>query len=220
MSFRWLVAAAGATALALTLSAPCQAQFRRTFVPFGYYYPFAYSPWQYPLYNPYARGSGTRIYITPPAAPAESSSASSYAQPRPEPRPRIQEFDANGNEYLPGTQTKVEKIQPVTIHKYLEKLPSEAPTQFEVRVPEGAELWVDGVKTSQSGTTRKLASPDLKPDQDYVYEMRAQWHEQGRLFTETHRVTFQAGDEVKVDFTARPTANPGVDKLPMPKPAK
>jgi uncharacterized protein (TIGR03000 family) len=190
-------------------------------VPYFYYDPLAYSPWQYPLYNPYARGSGTRIYITPPAAASnEPASANSYVSPRPEPRQRIQEFDVNGNEFQPGTQAKGEKIQPVTVHKKLDKLPSEAPTLFEVKVPEGAELWVDGVKTSQTGTTRKLTSPDLKPDQEYVYEMRAQWHDQGRVVSETHRVTFQAGDEVKVDFTTRPSSEPGVDKLPMPKAAR
>lgn len=73
-----------------------------------------------------------------------------------------------------------------------------------VRVPADAEIWFEGAKTSQTGPVRRFVSPPLKPDKEYVYEVRARWQEDGRSVEQTRRVRVYAGDKVEVDFTQTP----------------
>ena len=89
-----------------------------------------------------------------------------------------------------------------------------------MRLPENAELWVDGVKTNQSGMTRAFVTTDLQPGQQYAYELRATWSDQGRQVTETRRVSFRAGEKVDVDFGQTNQAKPKDERLPSPNPGK
>jgi uncharacterized protein (TIGR03000 family) len=73
--------------------------------------------------------------------------------------------------------------------------------QVDVRLPADAELWFDGQKTSQTGSTRTFHSPALEPGQDYVYSVHARWGADGKPTDETRKVTVHAGDHTVVRFT-------------------
>jgi uncharacterized protein (TIGR03000 family) len=71
----------------------------------------------------------------------------------------------------------------------------------EVRLPDAnARLWFEGSKTQQTGTLREFQSPDLKPGQEYVYHIRAQWMENGRTREQTRTLTVRPGEWWTVDF--------------------
>jgi uncharacterized protein (TIGR03000 family) len=72
--------------------------------------------------------------------------------------------------------------------------------KVEVRVPDDAEIWFEGQKTSQTGTDRTYSSPSLDAGQDYLYEVRARWSADGKPIDQTRKVTVHAGDHVLVDF--------------------
>ncbi|HTU18282.1 MAG TPA: TIGR03000 domain-containing protein [Gemmataceae bacterium] len=66
-----------------------------------------------------------------------------------------------------------------------------------LRVPDNAEVWVDGVKTRQSGELRHFFSPPLKPGQQYAYNMRIRWMENGKPVEKTQRIFVSAGVTVR-----------------------
>jgi uncharacterized protein (TIGR03000 family) len=82
-----------------------------------------------------------------------------------------------------------------------------------VRVPENAEIWFDGEKTSQKGMFREFVTPALDPGQKYTYEIRARWNENGREVTRSRKQEVYAGDRLLVNMLA-PEKNPP----PPPKP--
>jgi uncharacterized protein (TIGR03000 family) len=112
-----------------------------------------------------------------------------YRSPSPRPVPNF-EFVAPGN-YLPYP----EPIAPV------EPAAPDACMRLEVRVPESAQVFIDGAATKQSGTVRSFASPALNADQVYTYTLRAQWEENGKPRSETRTITGKAGTPYIIDFT-------------------
>jgi uncharacterized protein (TIGR03000 family) len=75
--------------------------------------------------------------------------------------------------------------------------------QLCVAVPEGAEVWLDDSKSTQYGPVRQFVTPPLPPGQDFVYTVRARWHEKGQAVEQTQEVPVQAGASLHVSF---PTA--------------
>jgi len=74
----------------------------------------------------------------------------------------------------------------------------------DVVVPETAEVWFDGYKTNQAGSSRTFVSPPLEPGHSYTYDVRARWTDpSGRVIDETKQVAVQAGQEVTLNFMAR-----------------
>jgi uncharacterized protein (TIGR03000 family) len=69
-----------------------------------------------------------------------------------------------------------------------------------VRVPANAELWFNGHKTSQSGQVRQFETPSLDPAQEYTYEVRARWTENGHNVNRARRLSVHAGDRLGVNF--------------------
>jgi uncharacterized protein (TIGR03000 family) len=206
-------------------AAPSSAQFRRGFVPYGYYDPYSFSPWLSPFsypYNPYYYGGypfrgGNQIYIYYPPAENYTPPASEPSRPavRPEPRQRIDEFypkqkAANKSAHADDSGKIIEKVGSA----------SASPARLEVHLPDTAELWIDGVKSNQSGTMRAFVTPELQAGKQYAYELRATWSDQGRQVTETRRVSFRAGDKVDVDFGQTNQAKLKDERLPSPHPGK
>jgi uncharacterized protein (TIGR03000 family) len=72
-----------------------------------------------------------------------------------------------------------------------------------VRVPPEAEIWFDGKKTSQAGPVRRFETPPLEPGNDYSYEVRARWNENGREVDRTRKVMVHAGDRLALNFVHR-----------------
>lgn len=70
-----------------------------------------------------------------------------------------------------------------------------------VRVPDSAEIWVNGVKTKQKGESRYFFSPPLTPGKKYSYQMRLRWMKDGKPVEETQRIVVQAGQTIRRDFT-------------------
>lgn len=74
---------------------------------------------------------------------------------------------------------------------------------IRLRVPEGAEIWVNGVKTKQTGESRYFFSPPLTPGKKYNYELRLRWMKDGKPVEETQRIPVQAGQTIRRDFTTK-----------------
>ena len=70
-----------------------------------------------------------------------------------------------------------------------------------LRVPKSAEIWVNGVKTKQSGEWRYFFSPPLPLGKKYSYQMRLRWMKDGKPVEETQRILVQAGLTIRRDFT-------------------
>jgi len=70
-----------------------------------------------------------------------------------------------------------------------------------LRVPKGAEIWVNGIKTKQTGESRYFFSPPLTPGEKYSYQMRLRWMKDGKPVEETQRILIQAGQTIRRDFT-------------------
>ncbi len=77
-------------------------------------------------------------------------------------------------------------------------------TRFSVALPAGAEVWFDGTKVPGTGTTRAFQTPPLTPGQRYSYDVRARWPERGRDVEQTKRVTFFAGEKIRLEFEPSP----------------
>jgi uncharacterized protein (TIGR03000 family) len=70
-----------------------------------------------------------------------------------------------------------------------------------VLVPENAELWFNGTKTTQTGPQREFVSPALTPGKHYSYEIKARWQENDKTVEQVRTVHVQANDWQTVDFT-------------------
>jgi uncharacterized protein (TIGR03000 family) len=79
---------------------------------------------------------------------------------------------------------------------------SDRSAHVEVQVPANAEIWFEGQKTNQTGTVRHFTSPPLEPGQQYTYEIRAKWMENGQEVNRTKRQSVQAGSNVSVNFSS------------------
>lgn len=85
---------------------------------------------------------------------------------------------------------------------------------LDVKVPEDAQVWLEGKPTRQTGSDRLYVSPPLEPGPTFTYEIRARWLENGHAIEQTQSVDVRAGSRVSVQFPAgksEPT-------LPRPKP--
>jgi uncharacterized protein (TIGR03000 family) len=80
---------------------------------------------------------------------------------------------------------------------------------IDVRVPGNAEVLIDEQKTNQTGTMREFVTPALDPGQEFSYDIRARWTENGQEVVRHRKVNFHAGDRLTVNLMApepRPTA--------------
>jgi uncharacterized protein (TIGR03000 family) len=75
-----------------------------------------------------------------------------------------------------------------------------APATIEVRVPAGAEIWIDDEKTRQTGPVRVFRSPPLEKGKEYPYAVRARWSLAGKPVEQTQTVAVQGGVRARVNF--------------------
>ena len=72
---------------------------------------------------------------------------------------------------------------------------------LSVKVPQpAAEVFVNGVKTAQTGTDRLYESPPLDAGKQYKYELTARWVEGGAVREVKKAVIGTPGEVVRVDF--------------------
>src|SRR5262249_8954881 len=87
---------------------------------------------------------------------------------------------------------------------YIGPRPTEADRSraaITVDVPQGATLWFDGNKTQQTGSVRSFVSPPLAAGRNYVYNVRAQWTENGKVREQNRTVQVRAGAQLQVNMT-------------------
>jgi uncharacterized protein (TIGR03000 family) len=83
-------------------------------------------------------------------------------------------------------------------------LAAPSPAMIEVHVPANAHILVDGIRTTQSGSSRIFVTPALAPGKTFSYEMRVQWTAADGLVVDlTRTVHVKAGRETKVGFIWR-----------------
>jgi uncharacterized protein (TIGR03000 family) len=72
-----------------------------------------------------------------------------------------------------------------------------------VKVPQaGAEVYVDGNKTTQTGMDRTFSSPELEPGREFQYEVTVRWVERGLTYEKKKVVIGSSGEVIPLDFTA------------------
>ena len=86
---------------------------------------------------------------------------------------------------------------------------------LQLLVPENAEVVIDGMKTTQTGTTREFVSPALSPGTKYRYKITVRYTDaKGKQVEDAREIRFQANDWFSIDFP-RP-APPQTAPVPMP----
>jgi len=70
-----------------------------------------------------------------------------------------------------------------------------------VQVPADAKVWFSDHETQQQGQFREFVTPALDKGQNYYYDVRARWNENGQPVERTRKVLVHAGDRSNVDFS-------------------
>jgi uncharacterized protein (TIGR03000 family) len=96
---------------------------------------------------------------------------------------------------------------------HLAAAPADTAAHLVVQVPDEAEVWIEQVKTQQTGATRRFVSPPLAAGTEYSYTIRARWTADGRAVERSKTVAVQAGAQVSVNFLVEPDR----EVLPVPK---
>ena len=95
--------------------------------------------------------------------------------------------------------------------------PEEQVAYIHVRVsPAHAEISFQGSKTTQIGTSRLYESPPLNQGQNYEYDIRVSWNNNGQVVTQDRKVFVRAGDRLSVVFR-EPANSPGAATPPASK---
>jgi uncharacterized protein (TIGR03000 family) len=154
-----------------------------------------YSPWiSRSWYRPsYSYGWYTPSYYSSPSYSSFSYPSSYYSSPS----TMTGSYDASdltSRGYYGASGNMARSDQTVLIH---------------LRVPPEAEVWFDGTQTQSTGMERDYISPPLQPGQDYVYQMRARWMQNGQEVVKTRDLRVRAGDEMAVDFVNEATSGTG-----------
>ncbi len=83
---------------------------------------------------------------------------------------------------------------------------------LNIHVPDVAEIWFEGEKTNQTGADRVFRSPPLAEGQNYSYDVKARWMEDGKPVEKTRTVRIKAGEQVRINFMEA-----AEEKLPLPR---
>jgi uncharacterized protein (TIGR03000 family) len=78
--------------------------------------------------------------------------------------------------------------------------------RVNVMLPSDADLFIQGVRMTEQGSYREFVSPPLIPGEDYTYDIRARWNENGRDVVRSEVVRVRAGQRTDVDLMRAPEA--------------
>lgn len=81
--------------------------------------------------------------------------------------------------------------------------PPETSARLTIEVPADATVLIDERPTTTGSSQRTFATPSLEKGYRYYYTVRAEVVRNGTVFTGTQRVSFGAGDQVRVNFSER-----------------
>jgi uncharacterized protein (TIGR03000 family) len=84
-------------------------------------------------------------------------------------------------------------------------LPPAKRSQIEIKMPDGARLFVDGAPAPKPALeldgVRTFQTPELPADMPQSYTFAIEFEKDGQLVQKTQTIRFHAGEPVKVDFT-------------------
>jgi uncharacterized protein (TIGR03000 family) len=76
---------------------------------------------------------------------------------------------------------------------------------IEIRVPtDFTQVWFDNESSSSIGRMRYYITPDLPAGKECHYDVKASWNINGQVVTQERKISVQAGQTSKVDFTKPP----------------
>ena len=76
-----------------------------------------------------------------------------------------------------------------------------------VSLPANGKLFVDNTPIANAAGVKTFRTPELSKGQQYFYEMRAEVLVDGKVVSQTRRVTVTAGELIRADFSTLGTAN-------------
>jgi uncharacterized protein (TIGR03000 family) len=111
-----------------------------------------------------------------------------------------------------------------TVRAAPEPEPAAAPettARLNVLVPSDASLFIQGTRMNQTGSYREFVSPPLVPGEEYTYNVRAVWNENGHEVSRDQLVHVRPGERYNVNLTRLPAPReePGSSTLrtrPLP----
>jgi uncharacterized protein (TIGR03000 family) len=77
-----------------------------------------------------------------------------------------------------------------------------APATIIVTLPADARLTIDGETTTSTSSPRVFVSPNLDPEREFQYTLKAEWMADGRNLVVTKKITVTAGRETAVTMQA------------------
>ena len=75
-------------------------------------------------------------------------------------------------------------------------------TSITLRVPEDAEVWIQGKKMDEKGTERRFNLASLDPGSTHDYDIRVTWTDNGQKKSDTTRLNVRAGDQQSITYIA------------------
>jgi uncharacterized protein (TIGR03000 family) len=84
-------------------------------------------------------------------------------------------------------------------------VPASSETEVRVLLPDaGAQVWIDGLKSSGTDATRFFGFPDETPGKHYLHKITVTLPRDGKMVTEEREVRVGGGGRVMVDFRKAP----------------
>lgn len=79
--------------------------------------------------------------------------------------------------------------------------PTENVAHLQIAAPgSDAEVWLNGVRTKQTGSVQRYQTPPMTPGEKYSYEVKARWTENGQSVERTRTIVVRANEKLKVDL--------------------
>jgi len=97
------------------------------------------------------------------------------------------------------TRVRFESLNPPPVAE----APAESgtPSRVQVRLPENARLYADGVRVQLNKSTSSFETPKLRPGMKYFYILKAELERDGRTLSQSREVVVESGKQVDVDFS-------------------
>ncbi|MDB5310909.1 MAG: hypothetical protein JWO38_5111 [Gemmataceae bacterium] len=77
---------------------------------------------------------------------------------------------------------------------------ADRPANITARLPDDADLWFDGTKTTATGPVRLFTTPPLTSGRRYTYEVRAHWNNGEGVMDQKQTLLVTAGANLDVSF--------------------
>jgi len=166
----------------------------------GYYPGSSYPGWLNYGYGPYTYGSQRDYYRFYPETYPDYRESYPYSEPVPS-EDYSSFYPADESSAYGGASSYRDRNAAV----------------LRLRVPANAEVWLNGSRMAATGPVREFTSPPLIPGDDYSYDVRVRWMENGRPLERTQKVTFHAGEQVNLDLTTAPARGAASTTRPAPQ---